>query len=314
MGEKDISEKLLEDYDDVFADIVNVLLFGGDRLVKETELVNLKERSQYKADGALHEQERDVIKLWQNCELRLAVLGIENQTAVDEDMVFRVLGYDGSSYRQQLFNAENKSTKKQRYPVITLVLYFGFTRHWEKHTLYDILAVPEKLRPYVNDYHINVFEIAWLTEEQVALFQSDFKFVADYFVQMRKNRQYIPSEETIHHVDAILKMMAVLTGNKKFEDAQNRTGHKDRKGEVASMRTFLDDAWDEGLEQGLMERLIRQVYKKMLRGQNLAQIAMETEEEEETVREIYDVINRSLPEFDVKKVYLELKEKRMATV
>lgn len=29
MGEKDIAEKVLEDYNDVFADIVNVLLFQG---------------------------------------------------------------------------------------------------------------------------------------------------------------------------------------------------------------------------------------------------------------------------------------------
>ena len=29
MGEKDISEKMLADYNDVFADIINVLLFNG---------------------------------------------------------------------------------------------------------------------------------------------------------------------------------------------------------------------------------------------------------------------------------------------
>ena len=38
MAEKDLSEKLLEEYDDVFADIVNVLLFDGKREVKEEEL------------------------------------------------------------------------------------------------------------------------------------------------------------------------------------------------------------------------------------------------------------------------------------
>ena len=39
--------------------------------------------------------------------------------------------------------------------------------------------------PYVNDYKINLFQIAYLTYEQVNLFQSDFKVVADYFVQKR---------------------------------------------------------------------------------------------------------------------------------
>lgn len=41
MGQKDITEKLLEDYNDVFADIVNVLLFRGNRIVKE-ESFNLR--------------------------------------------------------------------------------------------------------------------------------------------------------------------------------------------------------------------------------------------------------------------------------
>lgn len=38
MAEKDIAEKTLEAYDDVFADIVNVLLFQGRHFVKEEEL------------------------------------------------------------------------------------------------------------------------------------------------------------------------------------------------------------------------------------------------------------------------------------
>ena len=38
MGEKDITEKTLEAYNDVFADIINVLLFNGKQVVKENEL------------------------------------------------------------------------------------------------------------------------------------------------------------------------------------------------------------------------------------------------------------------------------------
>ena len=38
MGAKDIAEKHLEELNDVFADIVNVLLFDGEQLVKENEL------------------------------------------------------------------------------------------------------------------------------------------------------------------------------------------------------------------------------------------------------------------------------------
>ena len=38
MGEKDISEKALLAYNDVFADIINVLLFNGKEVVKEDAL------------------------------------------------------------------------------------------------------------------------------------------------------------------------------------------------------------------------------------------------------------------------------------
>ena len=36
---------------------------------------------------------------------------------------------------------------------------------------------------------MNLYEIAYLSDEQVQMFTSDFKIVADYFVQMRKNKQ-----------------------------------------------------------------------------------------------------------------------------
>ena len=38
MGEKDKIEKLLEDYSDVFADIINVLVYQGEEVVKPEEL------------------------------------------------------------------------------------------------------------------------------------------------------------------------------------------------------------------------------------------------------------------------------------
>lgn len=121
MGTKDIVEKTLESYNDVFADIVNTLLFDGKQEVKENELEDQSVRSYYKADDQVHEMERDVSKRWKYGDVNIACVGIENQTMPDKDMPFRIMGYDGASYREQLLR--NKSG--QRYPVITIVLYFG---------------------------------------------------------------------------------------------------------------------------------------------------------------------------------------------
>ena len=65
MGEKDITEKILEDYNDVFADIINGLLFQGEQRVLPEALENISVHSQYKADDEkMHELERDVAKYW----------------------------------------------------------------------------------------------------------------------------------------------------------------------------------------------------------------------------------------------------------
>ena len=59
MGAKDITEKNLEAFNDVFADIINVLLFKGKNLMKEKDLEADTKDSMFKVDGKIHEQERD---------------------------------------------------------------------------------------------------------------------------------------------------------------------------------------------------------------------------------------------------------------
>ena len=45
---------------DVLADIVNVLLFNGNQLMKEQDLESAAKDTMFKADGKIHQQERDV--------------------------------------------------------------------------------------------------------------------------------------------------------------------------------------------------------------------------------------------------------------
>ena len=64
MAEKDFREKRLEDFDDVFSDIINGLLFRGENRVNENDLESGMERSGYKIEEKFEEQERDVKKYW----------------------------------------------------------------------------------------------------------------------------------------------------------------------------------------------------------------------------------------------------------
>ncbi len=254
MAEKDIAEKTLEAYNDVFADIINVLLFGGRLLVKEDELAEESIHSSYKADGKLHAQERDVAKYWKKGLVRIAFYGLENQTDIDNDMPLRLFSYDGTAYRAQLLTDKEMKEKTgkttPRYPVVTLVLYFGHDRHWKSpRTLYECLDIPEELKPFVNDYRMNLYEIAYLTDEQVQMFTSDFKIVADYFVQMRKNKNYIAPEVMIKHVHELLQLMSAMTKDNRFEDAYN----PEMERRETTMCEVLDRIENRGIQKGIIQ-------------------------------------------------------------
>lgn len=211
MAEKDKVQRTLESYNDVFADIMNVLLFDGREVVKENELTDAQPFSYYKMDGKnVRGQERDVAKFWKNGEIRLSLIGLENQMKAERSMPLRVIGYDGAAYRSQL----NQKGKKRYYPVISLVLYFGTKRHWKKNrSLRDVVIVPDELDNYVSDYKINVFELAWLTDRQIQAFKSDFREVALFLRSLRTGERFYASDRQIQHIMEILDLFRVMSNN-----------------------------------------------------------------------------------------------------
>ena len=258
MNEKDTTEKLLEDYNDVFADIVNTLIFDGKERIKEDSLEDNKTNSAYKAeDGKLHEMERDVSKYWKEGKTNLLVVGIENQTKAEKLMPARIIGYDGASYRSQLLKSTGRSSKKKLTPVVTIVLYFGLTRWNKPKNLKGILDIPTGLEDFVSDYKINVFEIAFLPEETVNRFKSDFRLVAKYFINIRKNPYYIPEDENeIKHVDAVLKFLSIMSGSEKALEKFMSIGEREVKNMSDGPLTKLyykgvSDGKEQGLEQGI---------------------------------------------------------------
>ena len=99
---------------------------------------------------------------------------------------------------------------------------------------------------YVSDYRANIFEISYLTEQQIAMFRSDFQIVADYFVQVRKNQGYKENKKIIRHVDAMLKFLSVFTGDQDYEKLKLS---KDQGG--INMCVVLQEAIERGRKQGI---------------------------------------------------------------
>ena len=104
---------------------------------------------------------------------------------------------------------------------------------------------PPELDGYVNDYRINLFEIAWLGGEQVERFRSDFRIVADYFVQKRETGDYTPDGREMEHVEETLQLLSAMTGDNRFEEAYERKG----KGGPRNMCEVLDRVEEKGRQE-----------------------------------------------------------------
>ena len=244
MQEKDITQKMLERHNDVFSDIVNVLLFGGKKVVAEESLFDSVTDSVLKIDKRVRIQDRDVAKYWKDSQINIALFGLENQTTPNKLMPFRVISYDGTEYGKQ---SRTENIDKKKYPVISLVLYLGFEQKWlYPKNLLGIIDVNEKLKPYVNDYKINLFEIAYLDREIIDSFKSDFWILADYLHQMRVNRNYVADNKSIGHIEELLMLMSAMTGDKRFEEIIDEANTK----EVVNMCEVLDIVEARGIEKG----------------------------------------------------------------
>ena len=87
--------------------------------------------------------------------------------------------------------------------------------------LKDHIEILPGMEEYVSDYKARLFEIAFLSEEQVKLFKSDFRFVAEYFVASRRRKEGKTPDFTItldhlKHVDEFIELMNAVTNSDRF--------------------------------------------------------------------------------------------------
>ena len=264
-----MTEKVLADYNDVFADIVNAYFSISmeeeenkfQKVTPET-LKDTRSKSIYKADKTIHEQERDVVKLWETEGVVICLLGLENQTDIDYDMPLRIFGYEGADYRKQLLNKNNEP-----YFVITIVLYYGTEKRWTAPLdLFGRIKFPDMFRPFVNNCKVNLLELAWLTDEQASFFKSDFRYVVDYLRQVRMKKDYEPVDGEVKHADELLKLMYVLTGDQSFERAKNRVKIQQEKGEKIMIKSFLKEAEEKGFAKGIAQGISQGILQGISQG------------------------------------------------
>ena len=257
MGQKDLRLKKLFSHNDIFADVLNALLFNGEQVVKPEELIDAGTDSQYEGDELAHGQEQDCAKYWVRNGRIIAKFCLEHQIKVLWYMPVRGFGYEGASYREEFNDDDIEQLKRTAadpgYAVISLVLYYG-TDRWEySRSLSEVMKVPEFLLPYANDYRMNLFEISWLIPEQVKKFRSDLRVMTDYLVQRRMTdnftrEPYHPSDIRIVHKHDFFEAMNALTDREWLtEEVKDMI----RKGEEITMISAYAEVEKRGYDRGV---------------------------------------------------------------
>ena len=175
MGQMDLYQSDFYEDKHRFADVFNGVLFGGKEIMKPEELENEDSvMVSMRKKRNLKKVICDKIRRWKGRYVSIMVL--ENQSYVDYRMVFRVMESEVISYEKQRkekyledrrqnfkFNSDeylSRMKKGQKYiPIITLVLYLGKDKLWDgAKSLYEMLELDEEIKPFVNDFKINVFD------------------------------------------------------------------------------------------------------------------------------------------------------------
>ena len=132
----------------------------------------------------------------------------------------------------------------------------------------------------------------------------DFRIVADYFVQMRKKRAYETYDGTAFtHPDEILKLMSILDGNQKFENAINAF-----KTEKKGVTINMIDVFEQAEERGVELTIIKLARKRFKLGKSAQEIADDLDEDPVLIQMIISAINECPDNASDRDIYIKLHE------
>ena len=271
MTEKDVLTAAYLQKNHRFAELVNVLCFGGRPIVspedvQEADSAELEIRKTGRRTKT-KKRYRDVIRRVA-CGVQFALICVEEQSYVDYAMPVRVMGYNASRYEQQLRTKKEEHRRKRdlkgdeylsgiakddRFlPVITLVLYFG--THWDgARDLKDLLeleGMPPQLRELAGDYPIYVVEVGNCPYTET--FQTDLRLVfgfCQYADDKEKLLDFVKKErEGLSNLaEDAYDLISAITNTKELNKIKEE---KQREEEKKDMCKAIDDMLAQARQEG----------------------------------------------------------------
>ena len=270
MGQMDLYQS--DFYEDKcrFADVFNGVLFGGREIMKPEELENEDSvMVGMKRKRNLKKVICDKIRKWKGRYVSILVL--ENQSYVDYRMVFRVMESEVIGYEKQRkkiyleqqrrnvkFNSHEYLSgmkKGQKYiPIITLVLYVGKNKLWDgAKSLYEMLELDAEIKPFVNDFKINLFD--YHDYKDFSMFKTENRLLFEMLANARNKKKMLrvlKQQTHLGEVDEVSAKAILGILNLKIDLAKilkiDETGR-----EVYDMCKAFEDYKEDGRQLGLKQ-------------------------------------------------------------
>lgn len=247
MGKQDKSEKMFVACRDVFVEIINVLLYQGEKVLTEEAMLPGPTESFYVGqDAEQHSQFQDYSMFEVRRGEVLALYTMENQSRIDGRMPLRCAGYEGAAYRRQYQTETGQSV----YPVFCVVLNWS-GRPWKTATtIRELIAypLPESAEEYLNNNRMHVFDMRFLEKSVRERFEGDVRVVLDY---LSDRDSLAARRQKLRNPEEVMRMLYALSEDIRYLESISfmvEEGGRD-------MCDLLDAMENKGIQKGLQEGL-----------------------------------------------------------
>ena len=288
MGQADLYQSDFYEDKGRFADVFNGVIFEGKEIMKPEELeMDDSVMVSIRSEDSRKKVICDKIRKWKGKYVSVMVL--ENQTYVDYRMVLRIMEAEVIGYDKQRkeTNRENHEAEikligdeyisgmkkgQKLIPIITLVLYLG-KKAWDgAKSLHEILEIDDELKPYVNDFKLNLFDYHEWKDFDRFKTANRLLFEALSCNGDKRKMQHI-LQKNFEYGRLDIESAKAIKGLLKLKTDLNTIKIKDEEGKVVyNMCKAFDDHKEEGRREGRREgemETLKMVIKNLMNNQKV---------------------------------------------
>lgn len=225
--------------DEIFADLVNGLLFNGKEIVSESSVRDGDTDSSSSLNEKSIERRGDITKIV-TVKDKEFVVRVENQQKPDRSMPIRNGEYTMLYYDRLI------KEKKKLVPVYTLTLYYG-EREWRfPRKISHMVNMPYDMEEPLQDWDARVID---LKHVDYRLFRNEELRTFIIILQRLYRFKSIESLSDLHPTRRVALLAAVVTGSEELkENIRNQEG--ERIDMCKAIDEFVKEKVAIGMQQG----------------------------------------------------------------